>query len=59
MAKLPTELATEVLIAMINTGKVGTDVQELVKDFGVIFHKIFECRLVEGKKVAEGELLAP
>lgn len=59
MAKLPTELAAEVLIAMINAGKAGSDVQELAKDFGVIFHKIFECRLVESKKAAEGELLIP
>lgn len=57
MPKLPTELATEIIVALINTGKAAQDSQELVKEYGVIFHKIFECRLVEGKKVAEGETL--
>ena len=57
MAKLPTELASEVLIALIDGDKISTDPQDLARDYGIIFHKIFECRLVEGKKVAEGELL--
>jgi hypothetical protein len=57
MAKLPTELASEVLIALISGGKTSTDPQDLARDFGIIFHKIFECRLVEGKKLAEGEQL--
>lgn len=50
MSKLPTELATEVLVAWIGAGRSALEVQDLARDFGILFHKILQCRLVEVKE---------
>ncbi len=53
MNKLPTELATEILVAWIGAGRSALEVQDLAKDFGILFHKILQCHMVELKEGQE------